>query len=223
MQHQRGKPMSSAAGTVTKDRSVKPAGLPPPNDLPMPFDDAIAFLRGFIAHPKEVGSVVPSSGYLERRLVRTAHVDRARTIVELGPGTGGTTRAFLHAMAPDASLLAIELSAVFHARLVERVSDRRFAIQLGSAENLLDILRARRLPPPDAVLSGIPFSTMPFEVGDRIASAIAQCLAPGGRFVAYQVRGHVARFIAPHLGAPEVAWECLNVPPMRVYRWVKHA
>jgi phospholipid N-methyltransferase len=183
--------------------------------------DRLAFLRGFLAHPEQVGSVVPSSAFLERRLVHAAEVQRAHTVVELGPGTGGTTRALLAAMRPDARLLAIELSPEFHARLRASLDDGRLIVQLGSAEQLPELLARWRLPAPDAVLSGIPFSTMPAATAERIAVAVAQCLAPGGRFVAYQVRARVAEVVTPHLGAPEIAWEWLNIPPLRVYRWVK--
>ncbi len=185
--------------------------------------DRLAFLRGFLAHPEQVGSVVPSSAFLERRLVRTAEVERAHAVVELGPGTGGTTRALLAAMRPDARLLAIELSPEFYARLRAGIDDPRLIVQLGSAEQLPELLARWRLPAPEAVLSGIPFSTMPTETAERIAAAIAACLAPGGRFVAYQVRARVADYMRPRLGAPQIAWEWINVPPLRVYRWVKPA
>ena len=62
---------------------------------------------------------------------------------------------------------------------------------------------------------------MPPEVSDRIAAAVAQALRPGGRFVAYQVRAHVAGFITPYLGQPETEWETVNIPPVRVFTWVK--
>jgi phosphatidylethanolamine/phosphatidyl-N-methylethanolamine N-methyltransferase len=64
---------------------------------------------------------------------------------------------------------------------------------------------------------------MPKAVSDSIAAAIAQVLRPGGRFVAYQVRGHVADFVAPYLGEPDRQWEMVNVPPVRVYTWIKPA
>ena len=91
----------------------------------MPWADRWAFLSGFLQHPGEVGSVIPSSGRLEQRLVRTAGLAQARTVVELGPGTGGTTRAFLRAMGPQARLLAIELSPVFAERLARLQPDPR--------------------------------------------------------------------------------------------------
>lgn len=183
--------------------------------------ERIAFLRGFVAHPDQVGSVIPSSHVLEQRLVRSARLLRARCVVELGPGTGGTTRAFLRAMPSAAQLLAIELNDDFAARLRASIREPRLIIAPGSAERLAEFLAAHRLPAPDAVISGIPFSTMPSQVADRIAAEIARVLAPGGRFVAYQVRAHVAGYATPYLGAPRKEWEFVNIPPVRVFTWTR--
>jgi phospholipid N-methyltransferase len=95
-------------------------------------------------------------------------------------------------------------------------------MQLGSAEDLLEVLANWRLGAPDVIISGIPFSTMTANAAERIAHAIGESLAPGGRFIAYQVRAHVVDYIRPHLGDPETQWELLNIPPVRVFRWVKN-
>ena len=183
-------------------------------------DDRLAFLKGFLRDPRDVGSVIPSSRFLERRMVRMAGVAQAESVIELGPGTGGTTRAILAAMPASATLLAIELDPMF-ADHVRTIDDRRLIVHQGSAENLAELIAAHRLRPPNAILSGIPFSTMPEDVGTRIIEAIRDVLAPGGCFVAYQFRGAVADRARPILGEPEVSPEFLNIPPMRVYRWRK--
>lgn len=181
-------------------------------------DRRLAFLRGFLRNPAEVGSLVPSSRYLERLIVAQAGVADARSVVELGPGTGGTTRQILRAMRPDATLLAIELDPEF-AELVSDHRDPRLLVHVGSAERIAQAIAAHGLSAPQAVISGIPFSTMPAEVGRAIVESVREVLAPGGVFVAYQFRDAVARLATPILGAPEVHWEVRNVPPMRVYRW----
>lgn len=186
-----------------------------------PLRDRLEFLRGFLRHPAQVGSVVPSSHRLEQRLVRSARADQARCVVELGPGTGGTTAALLQAMPTSARLLAIELDPTFHQHLQQQLGDPRLLLELASAERLAELLASRRLPAPDAIVSGIPFSTMPPEVSDRIAALVAQVLRPGGRFVAYQVRAHVADYTRPYLGEPEKRWEVVNIPPVRVFTWIK--
>jgi phosphatidylethanolamine/phosphatidyl-N-methylethanolamine N-methyltransferase len=182
---------------------------------------SLEFLRGFVRNPAQVGSVVPSSRWLEQRLVRQARIREARTVVELGPGTGGTTAALLQAMSPNARLLAIELDPEFHQHLRATIADARLVVELGSAERLDEFLRGHHLPAPDAIVSGIPFSTMLPPVSDRVAAAVAQVLRPGGRFVAYQVRAHVAGYVTPYLGEPDKHWEMLNVPPVRVFTWEK--
>lgn len=188
-----------------------------------PQRDRLQFLRGFIRHPAQVGSVVPSSSFLEQRMIRKACIAQARVVVELGPGTGGTTKAMLRAMAPGSRLLAIELDPDFQQHVRSTISDPRLLVEGGSAERIAEFLQRHHLAAPDAVVSGIPFSTMPAAVSDRVAAAVAQVLRPGGRFVAYQLRAHVAGFVTPYLGEPECEWEVVNVPPMRVFTWIKQS
>lgn len=182
--------------------------------------DGLEFLKGFMRAPDLVGSVIPSSRFLERRLVQIAHIAEARVVVEFGPGTGGTTRAILRAMAPTAKLLAIEIDPRFAGRL-QATGDPRLIVHHGSAEHIRDALLHHGLAAPDAVLSGIPFSTMPPALGQRIINAVWDSLAPGGRFVAYQFRDRVATLGRELLGDPEVEMEILNAPPVRIYHWQK--
>lgn len=147
-------------------------------------------------------------------------MDKARLVVELGPGTGGTTRAMLRALPRDTRLLAIEINPQF-ASLLRSEPDPRLTVYCGSAENIAEALSSNELPAPDVVVSGIPFSTMSFALGKRIVEAVWDSLAPGGRFVAYQFRDRVAMLGRQLLGWPRMEMEFLNVPPMRCYRWDK--
>jgi phospholipid N-methyltransferase len=183
-------------------------------------DHRLTFLQGFLTRPKEVGSIIPSSRFLERRVVGLADARRARTLVELGPGTGGTTRAILRAMAPAARLLAIEINSRF-AHLLRRMPDARLAVHQGSAAEIAQALATHGLPRADAILSGIPFSTMPRELGLDILRSVHDSLVPGGVFVAYQVRDRVEDLGRCVFGDAQVQTVMLNVPPMRVYRWRK--
>lgn len=176
------------------------------------------FFRGFLRNPEQVGSIIPSSRFLERRIISLAELGSARTVVELGPGTGGTSRAILQAMPADARLLVIDVEPKF-IEILKSLGDPRLIAHTGSAVDLTAILKQHGLESPDVVISGIPFSTMPRSVGNAIIEAIRDNLALGGRFVAYQFRGHVGRLARPVLGNPGVAFELLNVPPMRLYRW----
>jgi phosphatidylethanolamine/phosphatidyl-N-methylethanolamine N-methyltransferase len=180
----------------------------------------LAFFLGFVRYPRLVGSVIPSSRFLERRLTELAGIAGARLVVELGPGTGGTARAILDALPQESKLLAIEINPMF-VSLLEAEADPRLLVHQGSAEHIGEALALYGLPRPDVVVSGIPFSTMPLALGRRVLQAVWSCLAPGGHFVAYQFRGRVALLGRKLLGAPEIDVELLNVPPVRLYSWRK--
>jgi phospholipid N-methyltransferase len=166
------------------------------------------FLQEFVRHPRQVASVVPSSRFLERRIVETAGICTAKVVVELGPGTGGTTRA-------------IELNPHLHA-LVSRIGDPRLIPHLGDARELSGIISSHGLDAPDAVISGIPFSTIAPQIGHQILEAIHSALAPGGRFVAYQVNRRVATLSQLFPEPDEAQFEFLNIPPLRIFRWEKN-
>lgn len=196
--------------------------MPKARRLHQEMTDRVVFVQQFLKHPQQVASIIPSSRFLERRIIEFAALHSARTVVELGAGTGGTTRAIIGALAPGATLLGIEINRRF-CGLLRRIPDTRLIVHRGSAQELPDILTRYGLPAPEAVISGIPFSTMGRDAGSRILEAIAAALVPGGRFVAYQVSARVADLACPFFGPARVELELLNVPPMRLYRWDKAA
>ncbi|MCC7082160.1 MAG: methyltransferase domain-containing protein [Burkholderiales bacterium] len=148
-------------------------------------------------------------------------VAQARTVVELGPGTGGTTQALLRALPHEGRLLAIEIDQRLAELVRTELRDPRLIAHRGSAEQIKAALAQYDLPAPDVVLSGIPFSTMPRQIGKKILREIRSVLAPGGRFVAYQVRDRVAVLGRDFFGDAEADIELLNVPPVRVWCWRK--
>jgi phospholipid N-methyltransferase len=180
-----------------------------------------AFFQEFLKHPLQIGSVIPSSRFLEKRILEASGVASARTIVELGSGTGGTTRAILNRMPRNARLLSIEINPQLHAS-VSKIGDDRLIVHLGNACDLKAILGLYGMSCPEVVISGIPFSTMSYKSGAKVVEAISSLLAPNGRFVAYQVTKRVAELCRPILGTGQMEVELLNIPPVRVYQWEKN-
>ena len=182
----------------------------------------IAFLREFLHKPAELGSFLPSSRFLESRIVRLGGLNEQSVVVELGPGIGGTTRAILRELPPTSRLIAVELNADFIEPL-RAIGDQRLAVHHGTAEDLQQILRQHRLETVDVIFSGIPFSTITPGTGRSILRYAWNALGPGGRFVAYQLRSQVKRLAHEFMGRPDVEFELLNIPPLWVYRWMKDA
>ena len=124
-------------------------------------------------------------------------------------------------MGQEGRLIAIERTEAFVEGL-GRIGDARLDIVHGCASTLGEQLEQRGLEAADAVVSGIPFSTLPKALAARIVEAIDAALAPGGRFVAYQFTDRVAAYTRPVMGKPAVKLEVRNVPPVRVFTWRKN-
>lgn len=180
----------------------------------------LAFLQGFLKNPGHVGYIFPSSRFLEQRLVKTAHIASAHCVVELGSGTGGTTKAILNALPWDGHILAIENMLDFIPYL-ESIQDPRLKIFQEDAINIASGLRENNLPAPDSVISGIPFSTMGEEHARNVLGNVWDILKPPGIFVAYQFRDRVSKLGKEIFGTPRIKLELLNIPPMRIYTWQK--
>jgi len=178
------------------------------------------FFQAFLKSPRVVASVIPSSSFLKRRVVTAAAPATASVVVELGAGTGGTTRSLLKAMGPQTRLLAIERTADFIENL-QRINDNRLDVVYGCASSIGAELKRRGYPAADAVISGIPFSTLPKALAAEIVTAVHEALGPGGRFVAYQFSDRVADYAQPVMGMPQIEHELYNVPPLRVFTWRK--
>src|ERR1700751_4473580 len=83
------------------------------------------FARNFFKYPSMLGSIVPSSRFLVKDLMNQIDWNRARIVVEFGPGVGTITRELLKRMRPDATLVVIELNEEFVQYLANSIHDPR--------------------------------------------------------------------------------------------------
>jgi len=175
------------------------------------------FLRGFLKHPKMVASIVPSSRVLIEKMLAPVDWERTKLFVEYGPGVGTFTRVLLDCLGPDAKLVTIDTNSDFTRLLKRTIDDPRLIAVNGSAADVERILDERGLGPADYVLSGLPFTTLPRGIGDKIAKATANVLRPGGAFLVYQFSPKVLDFIRPHFGHVDRGFEWINVPPATLF------
>lgn len=182
-----------------------------------PLSPQAMFLQGFIRHPVMVGSIIPSSQRLIRKMLAPVDWANTRVFVEYGPGVGTFCRPILQRMASDAKLIAVDTNPDFVAYLRDSIVDPRFSAINASAADVESIVADHDAPHADYVLSGLPFSTLPDGVGDAIAAATGRVIRPGGAFLVYQFSPKVRDFIAPHFDRIDHGMEWWNVPPAQLY------
>jgi len=171
------------------------------------------FFEGFLRHPVMVGSIIPSSRFTIAKVLAPVDWNECRLFVEYGPGVGTFCRPVLDRLRRDGALIVIDTNPLFIDYLRATISDSRFTAVLGSAADVEEIVRAHGHDHADYVLSGLPFSTLPENVGPAIADATYNVLRPGGAFLVYQFTAAAHQFMARHFRRIDRGFEWLNVLP----------
>ena len=186
-------------------------------DLGAPVAKPGMFFRRWLANPLQMGSVVPSSAALCRRIVAATQCEPGEIVVELGAGTGVISRALLRSGLPPERLFVVEIVPDMAAHL------RRVLPGVNVIEG--DARRLRALLPPaehgrvGTVICGIPLVLLPIPEQRRFIDAIA-AVAPGRGFLhfSYCVTSPLP-WRTHALSARREAWTPLNFPPASVWRY----
>jgi phospholipid N-methyltransferase len=175
------------------------------------------FALNFFKSPTMLGSLIPSSRFLVNDVLNQVDWDRARVIVEYGPGVGTITQEILKRMRPDAVLLAIELNQEFVDFLHEEIADARLHAVHGSASDVRKVLAKLGLPCADYIISGIPYSTMPHTLRREVMQESRKVLHPEGALLVYQFTNAVLPYLNSSFGSVRQNFQFLNILPARIF------
>nr|WP_095013256.1 methyltransferase [Tsuneonella mangrovi] len=175
------------------------------------------FFRGFLEHPRMVGSIIPSSRFTIAKMLAPVKWDECEVFVEYGPGVGTFCLPVLERLRRDGTLIVIDTNPLYIDYLKRTIADSRFKPVLGSAEDVEEIVKAHGFDHADYVLSGLPFSTLPGGVGPAIAAATYRVIRPGGAFLVYQFSAAARDFMARHFKRIDSGFEPLNVLPCKLF------
>jgi phospholipid N-methyltransferase len=184
-------------------------------------DPAIVFARNFFKNPRMLGSLIPSSRFLVKQLLRDVDWSAVRVIVEYGPGVGTISGEILKRMRPDAHLVVFEVNDDFIRLLRGRYDDPRLHVVHRSAAAVAQVLAELGLGRADCVIAGIPFSIMTEDDRRAVLRNTYEALRPGGSFLVYQFSGRVRSDLEAIFGAVRQQFEPLNILPARLFHCVR--
>lgn len=172
--------------------------------------ERLLFLRAFLAHPRLVGAVLPTSRRAVRDMLDLADVPGADLVVELGAGTGVYTSEILARLRGDARVLALEIDPKLAGLLAQRCHDPRLHVVWDSAENLRDHLNGSLA---DVLVSGLPFTSLTAGVRRRILEQMPRSLAPGGVALVLQYSPLIQSELRRIFPSVRRRISLLNLPP----------
>ncbi len=183
---------------------------------------ASLFLRRWLRNPLQMGSVVPSSATLCRRIAALTRWDAGEVVVELGAGTGVVSRALLTAGLPPERLVVLEIVPEM-AEHLRRALPPGVQVMTGDAFELTRALPRRLHGRVGTAICGIPLVLLPLERQRRFVAAV-KAVAPGRGFLLYTycVTSPLP-YRALGLRATREAWTPRNFPPASVWRYVPEA
>jgi phosphatidylethanolamine/phosphatidyl-N-methylethanolamine N-methyltransferase len=178
----------------------------------------VTFGSELLNNPRPIGSAVPSSRFLARRMASCVPRAPRGYVIELGAGTGAITAALLKRGIPPEQIISVERSET-----LVRLLKRRFPslqIALGDASELRALLRtflAKEHVEVSHVVSSLPLRSLPKQVVTNIIREIYAALPKEGRLIQYTYS--LSKSSHPSLSGfkrirTTVVWA--NVPPARL-------
>ena len=179
----------------------------------------LKFLIEYFKSPRTVGAIVPSSEMLANKMINDIDFENAGCIVEYGPGTGVFTDKLVEKKKSDTILLLVECNKEFCKQLKERYNGYDNIILINdSAENIDKYLEEYNIKKVDYIISGLPFTSLPKKVSNKILRRTSNILNKDGLFITFQYTRFKKEFIAGHFEEMGLERVMRNVPPAYVLK-----
>ena len=166
--------------------------------------EKMLFIKKFVAEPRMIGSITPSSPQLVASMLCNVDWDKIGCIAEFGAGTGVVTKAIMKNKLPQSRLFVFEIEDDLRQKLIRDTG-------------LPHVLREERLRKVDLIVSGLPYAVLPQEVTAAVLDGISRTLAEDGMFVAFQYSLHMKSAFERIFKEVKIRFVMMNIPPAFVY------
>lgn len=179
--------------------------------------DSINFFKEAIKDIRTSGTIFPSSRFLTRKIVNTIDFSTAKVIVEFGPGNGIITKQILKKLQPQTKLIVFEINDSFF-DILAKINHPQLHLEKTSAEDIVNVLTKYDLSHADYIVSSLPLTNIPNEIGERILRNSYDAMKENSVFVQYQYSlTYYKKLKTIFKDNVALAFEPLNIPPAFIY------
>jgi len=177
--------------------------------------EKLLFFKKYLSESRYIGALLPSSRFLAKAVSKHLDLDQAKVVVELGAGTGVLTQELTRRIPQNCDLVIVERDNDFAHLLKNKFNGSH--VWATEAENMHQYLDQHNFKQVDCFVSGLPFVSLPKEVGKNILSIVCQYLKPGGVFISYSYFANSYFFFKKYFPKVKVDFVFRNIPPAYVY------
>ncbi len=164
-----------------------------------------------LVEAKHVGAISQSSKFLAQKIVEISKLDKAKVIVELGPGMGAITKHILKAAPKDSTFLTVEINEKFINYLNQKYPEVEHIHE--SISNLKSILSKNKIDHVDVIISGIPFVGFKKEECEKFFSEINEVMNEGSRLILFTYSPVRFSSYFKYFKKVSINYVLLNIPP----------
>ena len=186
-----------------------------------PLRDHLLFMRKFFRQGRRIASIWPSSRAMAVASLHRVRWEKARVIVELGPGTGAITQEIVRRLKPPTRLIAVERDVDFM-RILRARFGRCAGVTMahGDVKNLAAILRREGIAHHgvDYFISGLGTPSLPRPTRQALLDTVGYYLQPHGCFTNItEIPWYYWPYYRRHFRHVAFQLVPLNLPPGGVY------
>ncbi len=179
------------------------------------------FLVNELIKDKNVGALISTPAHVTKLLINKIDYDKAKVILEYGPGNGAITKHLLERMSLDSFLFVFETNVQFINELL-KIEDKRLIIINTDAEKAQMILKNRyKIEKVDYIISTIPFTLINRRKRRRIVFRSFSLLKERGKFITAQYSWLIYNLIKKQSSEISIKPILLNIPPTFIIKGIK--
>jgi len=186
----------------------------PPETRNRKGKDAFLFAKNFLNNPLRNASIMPSSSFACKAMLKGVDFSKIDSVVELGPGTGVFSGEIVKRCRPGTKIILIELEKSYVKSLREKF-DNRVSVENQSAHFLDEILKKHGIEKPDLLISGLPF----FEeaISPHLLKTIKSLTENGTIFRFFTYMPPAVKRVYKNLPIKMLDFVLRNIPPLWIF------
>jgi len=163
------------------------------------------FISDFIRHPRQTGTLVESSKFLAKKMVK--EMNGTLNVVEFGPGTGAVTMEILKRLPKNGKLTCFEINSDF-CKTLESIEDPRLKVINDDAQNC-----EKYVDELDCIISGLPLTLFTKPKREKIISLSSKSKL----YIQFQYTPFLRKKMKHYFQHVKVKFVPLNFPPAFIY------